>query len=61
MQIKSKKMMKIMFNIKIPSKMMKIIKKTKLIIMMKILKNDLFIFLFFFGIEVLTNNIKYIK
>ena len=61
MQIKSKKMMKIMFNIKIPSKMMKIIKKKKLIIMMKILKNDLFIFLFFFGLEVLTNNIKYIK
>ena len=54
-------MMKIMFNIKIPSKMMKIIKKKKLIIMMKILKNDLFIFLFFFGLEVLTNNIKYIK
>ena len=61
MQIKSKKMMKIMFNIKIPSKMMRIIKKKKMIIMMKILKNDLFIFLFFFGLEVLTNNIKYIK
>ena len=33
-------MMKIMFKIKIPSKMMRIIKKKKMIIMMKILKND---------------------
>ena len=33
-------MMKIMFKIKIPSKMMRIFKKKKMIIMMKILKND---------------------
>ena len=33
-------MMKIMFKIQIPSKMMRIFKKKKMIIMMKILKND---------------------